>query len=166
MIPFALLLLLFVFTPPVPLHAEIEVLHDHFSGRATVRTKPKAPTTRRPSIALLGSHSAEGQPGVVLMVVSTTKSWRYLQCHHTDWFADNKSLRLPQPTHKAQIGPGFVIETLMIAPVTIEQIEQLAQAKKVEFRVCNDEYEATAEEMTDLHVFLSKMRDPAIWKSP
>src|SRR5262249_12968046 len=119
MIPVVLLLLLFVFTLPVPLRAEIEVLHYHFSGRTTVRTKPKAPTTRRPHIALIGSHNAEGQPDVVLLVVSTTKSWRYLQCHHTDWLADNKSRRLPQPTYKAQMGAGFVIETLLIAPVTI-----------------------------------------------
>ena len=158
--------LLFALCFSVPLHAEIEVLHNRFSGRVTVRTKPKAPTTRRPRIALIGSHNAEGEPSVLLMVVSTAKSWRYLECHHTYWLADDKSLWLPQPIHNAQIGAGFVIETLLIAPVTIEQIEQLAQAKKVEFRVCNDEYEATAEEMNDLRDFLLKLSQSAPKKSP
>jgi hypothetical protein len=41
------------------------------------------------------------------------------------------------------------------------QIERLARAKKVEWKVCNDEYTATDEELQDLRTFLIKMKDPS-----
>ncbi len=96
---------------------------------------------------------------------SSADSWRYLQCHHTGWLVDDKPFQLPQPIHDGSVGSGYVLEFLIIAPVTLKQIEQLARAKKVEFKVCNDEYTATTNEMDDFRVFLSKLREAAPKKS-
>lgn len=153
------------FLLPVPLRAEIEVLHDRFSGDVTVRTKPTV-ASAKPSFLLVGAYEADGQPSVAINLFIKAQSWVYLQCHRTYWLVDGKPFQLPQPTHDGRVHSGYVIEFLVISPVTINQIEQLAQAKKVEFKVCNDEYTANTTEMNDFRVFLSKLREFAPKKSP
>jgi hypothetical protein len=55
---------------------------------------------------------------------------------------------------------------LTIKPVSIEQIKQLSQAKKVEFKVCNDEFTATSEEVQDFGTFFSRLHELTPKKSP
>jgi hypothetical protein len=51
-----------------------------------------------------------------------------------------------------------VVETLYISPLSMKQLELMARAKKIEFKVCNDEYSASPEELLDLRTFFSKMK--------
>jgi hypothetical protein len=161
-------LLLFVFGLSVPLHAEIEVEHDRFDNSTTVKTKLTTERPRgKPRILLHGIYE-KGQPvaSVGIILITSSDNWRYIQCTQTHWLVDDKPFQLPQPTHKGSVGSGYVIEQLIIANVPIKQIEQLAQAKKVEFKVCNDEYMATTEEVKDFGIFFSKLRESAPKKAP
>jgi hypothetical protein len=157
-------LLVFALGLSAPLHAEIEVIHDRFSNRTTVRTKPKA-VERTPSILILGSYEG-GQPVTSIVLATSAENWRYRQCHQTQWLVDDQPFPLPQPKHGGSVGAGYVAEYVMIHHVPLKKIEQLAQAKKVEFKICNDEYTATTEEVKDFGIFLSKFQASAPHKSP
>jgi hypothetical protein len=157
-------LLVFALGLSAPLHAEIEVIHDSLSNKTTVRTKPKASMTS-PSILVLGSYGG-GQPVVSIILATAAKSWRYRQCHQTQWLVDDQPFQLPQPNHYGSVGSGYVSEYLVIDQVPLKKIEQLAQAKKVEFKLCNDEYTATTEEVKDFGIFLSKLHASAPHTSP
>ena len=78
------------------------------------------------------------------------------------WLVDGRPFSLPDATHDGSVSQfGGVHEHISISPVTMAQIESLARAKKVEWKVCNDEYTATVEELDDLRNFLIKLKTPA-----
>jgi len=52
-----------------------------------------------------------------------------------------------------------VLESLFIEPISIKQFEPIARAQKIEFKVCNDEYEATPDKLEDIRDFYSKVTD-------
>lgn len=143
--------------------AEIKVKVDSFTGKTTVNTKP-TPFTERPSFNLLGRYRDEtDKPNAVLSILlySSSPTWQYLHCYSTFWLADNKPINLPQPTHKGFVGTGFVMEHLAITPVPLSALQQMATAQKVEFKVCNDEFTLTTEEMKDLKRFVEIFTSPS-----
>lgn len=145
---------------------EIEVKVDRFDGSTTVQTKvPTKPKTlvKRPRFDLIGRYTGEAQrtkPGIAIMLISLSEEWQYLSCNTTYWLVDDKPLGLPQPTHKGSIRSGFVVEYLIIAPVPLSALQQMAAAKKVEFKVCNDEFTLNKEEMADLRKFVGIFERP------
>ena len=50
-------------------------------------------------------------------------------------------------------------EFLTIHPLFLEQIRQMAQAKKIEFKICNDAFTASLEEMQDFRTFVDKVKE-------
>ena len=126
-----LCLLLFVIGLAVPASAEIEVLTDRFDGTIRVRTKLQVPTSI-PLIALVGAYSGkEGTLSITMLLERMAESWRYLDCHETKWLVDDEPFQLPQPTHRGNVGSGYVTEYLIIAPVTLAQIgDAIADGQK------------------------------------
>lgn len=79
----------------------------------------------------------------------------YLSCHATYWLADGTQVPLPQPTHHGHVGDGYVLEQLHVKGIEIGLLRRLAHAQQVEYKICNDEYRATAEEMQNFRTLFS-----------
>jgi len=153
-----LVLLLFIFGLSTHLHAEIEVIHDRFTGDITLRTKSLSSPRGKPNIFLIGSYE-KGVLKIAIFLNSIADTWRYLMCHRTHWLVDDKPFKLSKAIHDGSTGSGYVLEHVIIRGVTVKQIEQLARAKKIEFKICTDEYVATSQEVEDFRVFLLKIRE-------
>jgi hypothetical protein len=160
-----------------PLYGEIEVKHDRFTKGVTVQTKPHG-SSSRPSLflfAVLGGipqvSIVEGRmifkmtPSVTIQLWSMSHTgWQYLSCHSLYWLVDGKSFPLPQPRHEGDAESGYVLEFLEIKDVEVSQIETLAKAKRVEYKVCSDEFVVSPAEMNDLRTFHKKITDPKTWE--
>jgi len=95
------------------------------------------------------------------MLISKSTRWQYLNCNTTHWLVDDKPFELPQPIHQGEVGSGYVIEFLLIQPVSLSAIQQMAAGKKVEFKVCNDEVTLNKGEMEDLRKFVGIFERPS-----
>lgn len=140
--------------------AEIVVERNRFNGQTRAATKFVSHKRGVPFLAL-GFTSLEekpAEPGFHYIVHYVDKSWTYLSCHSTYWLADGVPVLLPQPEHRGTVGNGFVLEQLLITSTDISHFQQLAQAKTVEYKICNDEYKATASEMKDFRTLLSYLQ--------
>lgn len=136
--------------------AEIEVIVDRFDGSTTVRTKPQA-VFKRLHFTLLCRYTGEAQKTnaiIEIVLIGAYEQWTYLKCNTTHWLVDSKPFELPQPIHEGEVGRGFVMELLTIVPVPLSALQQMAVVKKVEFKVCNDEFMLNKGEMEDLRKFV------------
>jgi hypothetical protein len=143
--------------PVTDSRAEIVVAYDRFKGITKVATKPTLPPYQRPEIHMGAALPKETPhlPAFYLNIVYRTQRWEYLSCHQTYWLADGKPVMLPQPTHQGDVDGGGVLEQLLIAPIELEQFQQLARAQQVEYKICNDEYRASPAAMQDFQTVLS-----------
>ncbi len=140
--------------------ADIEVTHDRASGDTAIKTSVRGATaTPHISLYAIVPASTKDPPTVALLLSVRFPRWHYRQCHRTSWRVDNTPLELPQPSYDEKTGEGFVAEFLTIQPLTIGQMRQLAQATRIVFTICNDEFTASPEEMQDFRTFMDKVRE-------
>lgn len=75
--------------------------------------------------------------------------WKYTYCHTVDWLVDGKVMRLGPVKYSQMEQPDRRIEFIS-QPVTLEQLRQLGNAKKIEYRLCKDEHEISSEDIDGL----------------
>lgn len=82
-----------------------------------------------------------------IALLKNSKEHRYLRCQATNWLVDGKAIKPKAVLFDSKIerNPVHVSEMLIIE-FSKEDFAQLAQANKIEYRVCNDEHEMTLEE--------------------
>lgn len=134
-------------------YAEIVVTRDRFNGTTSISTK--IIPGNQLVIAAITTEDKRQKPLLFFLLHYTNSSWVYLQCHHTYWLADGVPVPLPESTHKGSVGNGHVIEQIQISPIDMQHLKQLARARQVEYKICNDEYKVTAAEMEDIRAVLS-----------
>lgn len=81
--------------------------------------------------------------------------WRYLQCNHTVFLADDASIPVDVQV-RTDIDRGILIESIEFI-IKGEDANQLLSARKVEFKVCSDEFMLTPDQIKTLHMFNKKL---------
>jgi hypothetical protein len=74
-----------------------------------------------------------------IISIYSDDSWQYLRCRSTHWLADGQPLKMADAVHDGTAMRGGVVEHL-IQRMTKQQMQALAKATTVEFKICNDEY--------------------------
>lgn len=115
---------------------------DRFTG-ATEYTTTDRPQALRFSPFLFWSSSA---PGVIKFgVAGSSQGWRYLKCSSLAVLVDGQRLPVSDVDHDGTVErEGYVIETVAGA-VKVGDARILEEAKRIEYRVCNDESVAALE---------------------
>jgi hypothetical protein len=140
--------------------AELEVIQDEFDGTTQIRTTPRGEVGHL-DISFFGvlSRTPEELPYIHIFLEGAFQEWQYGRCFSTEWLLDGRPFLLPEATRDGSLSSsGGVVETLNISPISMQQLELMARAKKIEFKVCNDEYSASPEELQDLRAFFSKIK--------
>jgi hypothetical protein len=115
----------------------------------------------QPQLVLMASKDKDGAvAGVVLTVHKVTPlgSWQYLTCHALHFLADGEPFTPANPTHPSlqwsgdTIDSGGVSEQVRLI-VTVAELGKLLSASKIEYKVCNDERELSAEDMCNARAF-------------
>lgn len=107
-------------------------------------TKPKLTglVTIKPDVTLAMMH-------IAMMSWSSRRkptAWRYLSCHTTNFLVDGQPLKTMDARHSGSVRDDGVLEFLLI-PLELEQLKILGEAKTVEYRICQDEYRFTANDI-------------------
>lgn len=82
-----------------------------------------------------------------IILSKDSKEHRYLRCKTTNWLVDGKIIKPKAVLFDSKINRNPVhVSEMLIVGFSKEDFATLAKANKIEYRVCNDEYEMTAEE--------------------
>jgi len=143
-------------------HAQLEVLDD--LPTLYIQTDPKVMFYRlkldgQPVLGLIGSYDAEGTPSVSLYIASLSSGWRYVNCRDTHWRGDGQPLTMPDPTYKRDFHKsGRGSETLLFS-LTCAQLDQLANAQRVEYTICEDEQIVSPQDMRNFRDMARHLRE-------
>lgn len=161
---FASVVLTSLMLPPA-IRAEVRASYDKFTGLYSISSAAPLPriTPQLQVVATFRSYDFENrpfQPTIMLRLTLEGASWRFLECHTLYWLADGKRVDLPQPEHDGTVGEGYVIEDLSVSVPSIELLQQLASATKIEYKLCGGVYELTPAELKDLRELYAKLTTP------
>lgn len=153
----------FLFLTCLPASAEVEVKEDRFTKTTTIGTVPKlTEKDGQPAVTVLSALTKDKTTASLLLVTSS-KSWRYLKCHSSAWLVDDEPFPMPKAKHDGTVGRGYVMEYLIITPLTQQQVARLGAATKVEYKLCNDEYQVAPTELEDLKKFHELLLEHKAW---
>ena len=99
-----------------------------------------------------------GQAFLGLVFNSSSKSWWFLESSRTVDFILNGSdrLHLGRASHDGDVGYGYVVET-MIVPITLEQLERLANAETALGQLGTTQFELSPAHLERFSAFLSAL---------
>lgn len=142
-------------------NAEITFQKDRYTGVETFERTPEV-NYKRPTMQLTAVMGGDvAVVGFELAILS--KSWRYMECNKTNWLLDGKPYNLEGGQHQGNVATGFVLERIVWnLPQTANSsgpLGDIARAKSVEYRICNDEYKLTAAELADLRSYIKKSQE-------
>jgi len=131
--------------------------YDRFNDETVLQSSfRKIVDNGRPDFEFIAHYTGKtfsGNPSSIvlsIMIVSSSTEWQYLDCYDTSWLIDGNHITLPKPDHDGSIGDGYVLEYITIGPIKFEDFRRLANSKKIEAKICNDEFVLTADEKEDI----------------
>lgn len=132
---------------------EITEEHDEFTRREMIRLRYRI--TPDVGLMFVGLSTLPGSMAVRFTVFAPT--WRYLRCHTVDALVDGEPLTMPEFQHDGETVHGGVTESV-IGHFGDGDIETMARARSVRFRVCRDVYELDQQQLRSLRTMLDRFR--------
>ena len=114
----------------------VSVEGDRFTGQTKVHYRASGDKEDRLYLLAVGLREDETK-SARLGFISGRESWKYLKCHDLHWLIDDERLDLPASRHAGDVRANGVVETV-VQKFTVEQLERVGAAGKVEYRICND----------------------------
>ena len=133
--------------------------YDRFDGKTTIsvdysalfqNASPKKQPRILANISFTGETPPKDPPSVLITLTSINENWKYLDCTSTYCLLDDKPFKLPEVKYNGDVlDSGGVIENIVIiAPYSL--FTKLCEASKLEFKICNTEFEISEFEKTCL----------------
>lgn len=97
---------------------------------------------------------------ITFVVVGNGAIVRYPTCYALTLFADGRTVALGQTDHKAETSAARSVE-YMTADLTLAEAQRLASAKRVTFKICNDEKQVSEDFLCQAREVLATA---AAWK--
>lgn len=154
-----IILLLMAALSAFPCNAQVTKKEDRFTGATTYSYESKFSTKHHEFVLLPASlfvHATytPDKPESFSMMVLTNSSigragrggWRYLGVNNINWLVDGRPFQLEQVAVQRNTQRGFVTEAF-VQPLTREQASTLGAASSVEFRIGQDEFQLSANEI-------------------
>lgn len=145
----------------------VEDSTDRFTGARLIKYMNPAPSTEsQPRIAAAIQVKDSTQTASIAISTvaysnrSGSSSWRYLRCHTLNWLVDGKPLVMGRVIHSGDTFRGGVTERI-IQVLEVDQLRQLSSGTLVEYKLCNDEYQLTADDLVGFREMLTALDAPA-----
>lgn len=137
-----LLLILAVFLP-LALHAQcqVETEYNRFTNVSTVGTPLDYLTTPIGVLFQSFTHDTHKEADSIKMVLARGgSSFRYTDCHSVIILKDGVRIDLPFDYKPSMHSSGESVSEIWTATLTLDMLYGLSRAKRVEYRICGDEY--------------------------
>jgi hypothetical protein len=155
LITLGLVFLLFVVA-----HAEVTKTYDRFTQRTTVKSDVSTEKVLSGRFSLLLLCSFEGEvvkeaPNAISASFHYLAEGKYFDCSEAWMLVDGEPMGELEEEWDDNVGRILGCVTLRLPFSTVIR---MAQAQKVEMKICNDEFELDEEEMSDLRDFVAALR--------
>lgn len=127
---------------------------DRFSGVKTYSWNA-GPNYRPLSPALFMNAGPDGVKDGLVVLSGTFREWEYLRCSQTYWLADGERVLALSQDHDGTTGGAGVIEHVS-SLFGVAELRKIAAAKSLEYKVCNDEFRLTADQLAGFKLAISK----------
>jgi hypothetical protein len=138
--------------------AEIEKKYDRFTKQTEICTKVRLPNIGASLLTLEAYYDGEFFTGniktLLFTFVSRSSDWRYINCSETHFLIDGEPYNPGNAIRRGTVGSGHVMEFLLYPGVKFSDIEKMADATKIEVKICNTEFVLSQSEMDDLKQFV------------
>lgn len=128
---------------------------DRFSGSRTVSWNSIPPKEEEFSLSGLAIY-AKGQktPGYYSVTLTTySDSWQFINCKFNDWLVDGEPFPALRGAYDNTMAGSSTIERFT-AQMSRKDLEAVAAAKLVEFKVCNVEGKVSTEDLSGIRKIL------------
>ena len=148
-----------LFAFPSVTFAGVAVSHERFKQQTEMfASEAVTPAFTMEMVAQAIIKDGAKTPAIISIgFMGSQRTWKYLQCHDVHWIVDGASFEMPQGVHQGQAESGYVIESIMISPISRQQLATLATGKSVDYEICHDEFHMTQEDHDNLAGLLAKM---------
>lgn len=129
-------------TPAAPARAQptVETRVDEFTGRSAFILQAPLPPESGGEDASIAAFGSPGVGPVLVHMLVTSPTWRYLRCDSINVLADGAPVAIEsEGRDDGHVGRGYVTETLLFT-LPWESVVQVASARGVRIRICNDVY--------------------------
>lgn len=129
--------------------AELQVKYDKFRDVTEVWSKPRSNF----HLAVLSVYKGKDKPripdSIELWIVSSSKTWKYLNYHKVYCLADGKPIDLEESKRWGKVGKGYVLEIIKVS-ISFDILGKLAKAGTLKFKVGTTEFTPDSESRKDL----------------
>lgn len=133
---------------------------DRFTGQTIVKLDMLPLEQADLRFYALGQRFQGGRPPhVSVTLFSSSKGWRYLDCHQTHMLADGAPIEIQKQNHDGRVGTGFVTEFIQL-DIGTDEFQRMVGSQLVEGKTCNDVWSFSSTELAWLRQFLQAV-DPA-----
>lgn len=130
---------------------QYSVKEDRFTGDKTVTFKSNTAITPNSTVIpyerhfiAIRSKTADNAEMNSIFIIFKSRRWTYLRCAHMDWLVDGKPFKFNEVRTQFDTGTKSVTEGFILT-ADRAKLAQIASAKTVEMKVCNDEYVISSE---------------------
>ena len=137
---------------------KVDFKYDRFRDATDVSTEPRYPMVEMdPTIQLVATFSGkelkEPPPLTVIMFVSITREWRFLDFNDTFLLIGEERISLGKPKRSGEVKEGLVLEILSFT-VETGLVKKMSLADMVEVKIGTTEFTLTPREMSTLREFI------------
>jgi len=128
---------------------KVDFKYDRFRDATDVSTEPRYPMVATFS----GKELKEPPPLTVIMFVSITREWRFLDFNDTFLLIGEERISLGKPKRSGEVKEGLVLEILSFT-VETGLVKKMSLADMVEVKIGTTEFTLTPREMSTLREFI------------
>lgn len=141
-----LVALLFVASPAFA-QDTVAAEYDRFRNNTVVTAETELQNGLKLRVLYVSDGQTTTRPGSIgLTLISDSRDWEYLRCHHLNFLVDGKPFPVGEVDHDGTVGRGYVLEYINIE-MPVARFTQLARASRVEGRICNTEFSLREEQL-------------------
>lgn len=157
-------------------HADPEVKYDRFKKQTTVTSDKLYAVGSQTYGAQMPQHfinaiavlqdSREHDSMAFAITNFHAGGWAYLQCSDVSWLVDDQPFDFGKMQPRRDTMHGDAVAEEFMGIISHKQLAQLAAAKKIEWKICNDEFKLNDEGVAHIRKFLSVLDEQLLKVGP
>ena len=131
-------------------NSNFDVTFDRFDGVTKYSSRHSVSAINKLAVQTVVNVSPTVFTAQFLILGGFPGGWKYLNCHYSSWIVGADRIELSQATHIGQVAPRVGVIDGISQSLTKDQFFALAASSRIQYKICNDEFEFSPTELSEL----------------